>query len=206
MEAAAKAVEDAKIAKKEAAKAAAKAKAKAKAYDQSRLTTLEPQLKGWGLDLREKCKKMFKKATQLILTVKNDSGLVENFKQGLAVLELRTACLEKVMGQPEQSGVEARAAFNEWLNTDEVKAAMHAGCKTQEPHPKITEMKLLNEVEGSLATFAPTSMTQETEQKKSLKKLVDEVGTMISRVGEQVNRLGGATKRFDDKLDNKVKQ
>ena len=62
---AAKAVEDAKLAPKAAARAAAKARANHPAYDPSRLTTLEPMLKQWGRDMREKANKMHTKATDL---------------------------------------------------------------------------------------------------------------------------------------------
>ena len=206
IENAAKALEDANLAKKAAAKAAAKAKAKAKPYDIGRLTTLEPLLKGWGVDMRDKAEKMYHKAMQLIRTVEVDDTVVANFKHGIDMLTLRTKCLELVLGKQPMSGQAAREAFDEWMALPETQAQIQAGVKTQEPHPNIATMKMLNEVQEELAKFAPESLTQETDEKKRLKNFVDEVGSMVSRVGEQVNRLGGATKKFNDKADAKVKK
>ena len=148
LEEAATAIEDAKIKNKEAAKVFVREKAALKPYNRSRLTTLEPMLKGWGAEVLEKANKMVVKASALLKLIRDEQGLTQNSSSGRATLIFRLEALTKLIGEDIATGAESRDKMDAWLRKATVNEAIQKGAKKEEPHKKYGEASNLPRVQG----------------------------------------------------------
>ena len=188
---------------KAAAKATAKAKTKkVKEYDASKLTILEPALKGWGTEARKRATEKLDKADNVLKVFAENETLKQTYTSGMATLKFRADTLRMMLKPDEKkSQQEAKDAFKAWLKSDEIKQQVEEGAKTKEPHPTLHELQTFREVEVELDIGVGRISSVETEkaEKKRLRGLVDAAMTMVTRVSEQTSRLAHCHKTFIEK-------